>query len=311
MGQWGTLTLQSGSANCNFNVGSNETINVNGLYNTVTLSANDTVNVGIGATSNLATIDGNNASDVVNINAGTSILTINGAGGSIVAASPTFLLYTSNQTINLAANVASATIFGSYNTIVRTSDSSVITTNGTGNQILDGDNDLDDGGAFDGNDPVIFNLAGGPAATTSAETSPVFFDTANDGTLRATGWDTIGEALLTYDPGPGGTIHQESQLVPGVSALAAIDTNGDGILNAADSGWNNLRLWINTGLGAEFSASDLHTLNEAGIASINLSSQPANRYDNGNVILADGTFTLTGGGTGRLAGVGFGSGLIT
>jgi len=155
-------------------------------------------------------------------------------------------------------------------------------------------------------DPVVLNLAGGAVETSSVKGGDSYFDMQNNGIAIQTGWVTAGEGLLVYSPSdPDGPVVHDSQLVAGFASLHALDSNGDGILNASDAAWNNLRVWIDGGGNGQFHSDALKTLAQLGISSINLDASTVAQNNNGNTILAQSNFTYTNGSSGAIAGVAF------
>ncbi|MEW6340291.1 MAG: hypothetical protein AB1704_06380, partial [Pseudomonadota bacterium] len=170
----------------------------------------------------------------------------------------------------------------------------------------DGGGDYDDDGDTDPppddgtDDPVILNLSGGQVQTTSVTGSTTYFDMQNDGQSVQTAWMTPGEGMLVYDPANPNSATDDADLVSGFAALDALDSNGDGVLNASDSAWSQLRVLVDIGNGQP---DQLFTLGQLGISSINLNATAEEVSQNGNVILANSTFTRTDGSTGDVAGV--------
>ena len=152
-------------------------------------------------------------------------------------------------------------------------------------------------------DPVILNLAGNKVQTTALANSTTYFDMQNSGQAVQTGWATAGEGFLIDDPSGSFAVTQASDLISGFSALAAFDSNHDGKLNATDAAWNDLRVWVDQSGNGQFQAGSLYTLNQLGIASIDLNGTVVNQNNNGNIIVDDSTFTWSNGTTGDIAGV--------
>ncbi len=154
-------------------------------------------------------------------------------------------------------------------------------------------------------DPIVLNLSGGKVQTQNLVGSSAYFDVQNNGQRVHTGWGTAGEGYLVYDPAGKNTVANEQSLVASFAALKALDKNNDGVLNAQDSAWASLKVWVdNAGTGA-FTSGSLMTMDQIGIASINLNSTHVNQNQNNNTILDDSTFTWKSGGTGDIAGVDF------
>jgi hypothetical protein len=69
----------------------------------------------------------------------------------------------------------------------------------------------------------------------------------------------------------------------------------------SDPGFANLYVWTDTNGNGVVDAGELHSLASLGITSISLASTPANELENGNVIGAVGSFTMSNGSTGQVA----------
>jgi hypothetical protein len=165
-------------------------------------------------------------------------------------------------------------------------------------------------GPSSGADPIILNLDGGAVATTSLASSTTLFDMQNNGQAVQTAWGTAGEGYLVFDPNdPDNTtqIAQDSQLVGGFGALQSLaqtfDGSGEGTLTASDALWSDLKVWVDTAGTGQFQQGQLMSLDQLGIASINLNGAQFNQNSNGNEILTTSTFTRTDGSTGNMAGV--------
>jgi trimeric autotransporter adhesin len=75
------------------------------------------------------------------------------------------------------------------------------------------------------------------------------------------------------------------------------------VLNANDTTWNQLKVWVDAAGNGDFQSNQLYSLDQLGITSINLNAEQVNEENNGNVILDDSTFTYSNGTTGDIAGV--------
>jgi hypothetical protein len=83
-------------------------------------------------------------------------------------------------------------------------------------------------------DPLVLDLQGTGLQLTSVTNSPVSFDFTGSGTATQTGWITPGEGLLLLNNGSG-DLSQEilgAQSGNGFADLQALDSNGDGVINA-------------------------------------------------------------------------------
>jgi hypothetical protein len=79
------------------------------------------------------------------------------------------------------------------------------------------------------------------------------------------------------------------------AALAAIDSNADGVVDKKDAGFDTLRVWIDDNSNGVTDAGELQTLSDAAVASINLSHDGSVTYQNGNALQGLSSFTTTSG----------------
>ena len=159
-------------------------------------------------------------------------------------------------------------------------------------------------------DPILLDLDGDGLETVSLA-SNIHFDHDGDGVLTKTGWAGQDDALLVWDRNANGRIDTGAELfgdftpLPngtlapnGFAALAALDSNGDGILDASDPAFAELKLWRDTSQDGQTGAGELISLAEAGIVSLNLASTLKNqRLANGNTLSREGSFTRADGST--------------
>lgn len=151
-------------------------------------------------------------------------------------------------------------------------------------------------------DPVVLNLEGGGVQTQSAASGGVHFDMANNGTPIQTGWATAGEGMLVIDRGQE-TISSANSLVSSIGALKSLDSNHDGQLTSADSGWATLKVWVDKAGDGKFTSDNLHTLESLGIVALNLATVATDTDDHGNIIKDNGTFVYADGHSGQMASV--------
>jgi len=141
---------------------------------------------------------------------------------------------------------------------------------------------------------IIFNLDGSGINTVGLSAG-VNFDHAGDGFAERTGWVGSGDGLLVWDRNSNGVIDSGQELfgsetrlsngmqaVNGFAALAELDTNGDGIIDANDPIFSELRVWVDVNINGRTDEGELLTLEEAGIQAINVA------YDNSSYIDANG-----------------------
>jgi len=144
-------------------------------------------------------------------------------------------------------------------------------------------------------DPIILDLDGNGLETVGLA-SNVYFDHDGDGVLTKSGWAGKEDALLVWDRNSNGTIDTGAELfgdftvLPngtlapnGFAALAALDANGDGVIDASDPAFAELKLWRDVSKDGVSQGGEFITLAEAGIVSLNLANPLKNqRLSNGN-----------------------------
>ena len=159
-------------------------------------------------------------------------------------------------------------------------------------------------------DPLILDLDGNGLETVGLAAN-IHFDHDGDGVLTLTGWAGKDDALLVWDRNGNGAIDTGAELfgdftpMPngtlapnGFAALAALDSNGDGVIDASDPAFHELKLWRDTSQDGKTDSGELSSLADAGIVSLNLANTLKNQnLANGNQLTREGSFTRTDGTT--------------
>jgi hypothetical protein len=159
-------------------------------------------------------------------------------------------------------------------------------------------------------DPILLDLDGNGLETVGLAAN-IYFDHDGDGVLTKTGWVGPNDALLVWDRNANGSIDTGAELfgdftpLPngtlapnGFAALAALDANGDGVIDASDPAFAELKLWRDTSQDGQTGAGELISLTDAGIVSLNLANTLKNqRLGNGNTLSREGSFTRADGTT--------------
>ncbi|KAF0190858.1 MAG: Hemolysin-type calcium-binding region [Gammaproteobacteria bacterium] len=120
-------------------------------------------------------------------------------------------------------------------------------------------------------------------------------DRNNNGTIDS-GRELFGDATLIPD-GQGG----QRNAIDGFEALAAQDTNNDGLVNSSDTNFASLRIWQDLNQDGLSQANELFTLAQKDIVAITVAKTENNTVlPNGNVIADLGTYIKSDGTTATL-----------
>ncbi|WP_267895979.1 calcium-binding protein, partial [Paracidovorax avenae] len=167
-------------------------------------------------------------------------------------------------------------------------------------------------------DPLVLDLDGdGIEAVGIDPTRPILFDHDGDGTRNATGWIKGDDGIVVLDRNGNGLIDSGRELfgdqtlregaqagqgmfyANGYEALAGQDGNGDGVIDAADAAYGQLRIWKDVNQDGISQAGELHTLSDLGIARLNVKGQRSSiDLGNGNTQPWSGSFTRMDGSQG-------------
>jgi len=137
----------------------------------------------------------------------------------------------------------------------------------------------------------------------------IYFDHDGDGFAQLTGWVSPEDGLLVWDRNSNGQIDDGSELfgdstilsngqraANGFTALADLDENHDGIIDANDGAFADLRVWRDLNSDGRVDDGELFTLEELSVQSLNLSYKTQSLTDaNGNRHLQVGSYTMVDG----------------
>lgn len=169
-------------------------------------------------------------------------------------------------------------------------------------------------------DPMILDLDGDGIETMAAgQYQGALFDHNKDGIRTATGWVKPDDGLLALDRNGDGIINNGGELfgdstlladgsraAHGYAALAELDSNGDGKVDAADEQFADLRVWRDLNSDGISTASELFTLEELGIASLDTAYKNTHTgLAGGNTLVQQGSFTKADGSSGQMGDVNF------
>jgi Ca2+-binding RTX toxin-like protein len=156
--------------------------------------------------------------------------------------------------------------------------------------------------------PIVLDLDRDGIETTSVAAGP-HFDHNSDGFAEQSGWAKGDDGLLVLDRNGNGSIDNGGELfgnntvlgngrkaANGFEALAELDANADGRIDASDAAYAMLKVWRDLNQDGISQAEELKTLGELGIQSIATAYTESTAVDaNGNLHKQIGTFTWNDG----------------
>ena len=161
-------------------------------------------------------------------------------------------------------------------------------------------------------DPLSLDLDGDGIETVGANAG-ITFDFDGDGLKTGTGWVKGDDGFLVLDRNGNGKIDNGGELFGvdtvkangqkasnGFDALKDFDSNGDGVFDAQDAQFANVKIWQDANQDGIAQAGELKTLVEHNIVAINLDSTASNHNSNGNLISAVGSFVRGDGSEGTV-----------
>jgi Ca2+-binding RTX toxin-like protein len=163
---------------------------------------------------------------------------------------------------------------------------------------------------------IVLDMDGNGLELRSNKKSKAMFDMNGDGTRDNTGWIGNGDGLLVIDRNGDGLITSAEELsfmsdkpdaMSNLEALASLDANKDGKIDAKDARFADLKVWIDRNGNGVSEAAELRTLKDHRVIEISVegvaTSQRAKIGQ--NLILSKASFTLSNGTKSELGDVAF------
>jgi hypothetical protein len=167
-----------------------------------------------------------------------------------------------------------------------------------------GGNENGGGGGGDDGCPVAIDFDGNGLQVIARSVSNAQFDLHNDGVAEQTAWFSPRDGVLVRDINANGNVDGITELfnnlddTNGFLHLArTMDSNADGVVDANDSGWNQLKVWFDADSNAQSSQGELVSLTEAGVQSISLTTQDTAVYYEGAYMPVASIVTMQDGST--------------
>ncbi|MDO9418471.1 T1SS-143 repeat domain-containing protein [Pararhizobium sp.] len=163
-------------------------------------------------------------------------------------------------------------------------------------------------------DPIILDLDHNGVLLSSLDNG-VTFDINADGHADKVGWTAGTDGILAFDVDGNGTIDDGSEIfspdfaggkyVDGLAALATLDTNHDGKIDADDTDFSKLLVWQDLNHNGISDQGELSSVTAHAITSLSLDATAVNGEIGGQAVLAEGHYSLADGSTGSFVEVAF------
>jgi len=165
--------------------------------------------------------------------------------------------------------------------------------------------------------PIVLDLNGDGIQTVNIADG-VSFDVNNDGFVERSAWVLNSDGLLVRDINGDGVINNGGELfgsgtvlpdgskaADGYIAMRALDTNMDGLLDANDQAFGELKVWRDANGDGKTDAGELLSLNQLNVTSISLNATVGTEVNNGNILGLMGSYTTADGKTHTMGDVWF------
>jgi hypothetical protein len=158
---------------------------------------------------------------------------------------------------------------------------------------------------------LVLDLDGNGVSLARRTKSHAAFDMDGDGVADDTGWSAKGDGFLVIDRDNNGRITDGSELSflaesatarNSLGGLAALDSNGDHILDKKDARFGELKVWIDSNGNGVSDEGELKSLAEVGIVSIDLTAHntTGSARPGENLLVATAAFTRDNGTVGTV-----------
>ncbi|MGK5061227.1 SdrD B-like domain-containing protein [Janthinobacterium sp. LB3P112] len=152
--------------------------------------------------------------------------------------------------------------------------------------------------------PIVIDLNGDGVHTIARADFHGSFDLLGTSSAIQTGWVSAQDGLLAIDSNGNGKIDNISELFggnekgTGFAKLSSYDSNGDGVVDAKDDKFAELRIWRDANSNGVTDDGELMSLHDAGVASLTVSYTELPFLDaNSNLHLERSSATLADGKT--------------
>ncbi|MYN30222.1 SdrD B-like domain-containing protein [Duganella levis] len=160
--------------------------------------------------------------------------------------------------------------------------------------------------------PIAIDLNGDGIHTIARQDMTGSFDLLGTGKAIQSGWLSKEDGFLAIDKNGNGQIDDISELFGGASKgsgfakLATYDSNGDGVVDAKDANFGELRIWQDANSNGKTDAGELITLAQAGVTSLKVAYTELPFLDaNNNLHLERSSVTMSNGKTADMTDVYF------
>ena len=148
-------------------------------------------------------------------------------------------------------------------------------------------------------DPLVIDLLGDGLDFISVDGSTVQFDLNGDGFRETAGWIGAGTGLVIRDLNGNGLVDNAGELIGNAKhhayeVLQELDDNNDGVIDADDAVFGELRVWQDLDQDGVTDPGELKTLTELGIERFSVNGVASGIDIDGNLL----AFTGTAGGAG-------------